>query len=247
MIPGGVLAAFGLPVDVPVRPVGRAIIAEHLVLKPVDDESEANWVAETLAALRPDGVRVARPVRSSDGRWVVDGWTASERVAGRNAPRWHDVLSAGVAFHRVVAHLDRPAFLDQRTHLWARADRLAWGEEEVEQRAPLVDELLSRLRPVEQAPQVVHGDLGGNVLFASGLDPAVIDFSPYWRPSGWALAVVVVDAVVWGRAGFDLVDALPPDERDQLLARATLFRLFCGEAAGPHERWVAQLCRLIDG
>jgi aminoglycoside phosphotransferase (APT) family kinase protein len=143
--------------------------------------------------------------------------------------------------------LERSAVLDTRTHQWARADRLAWGDEQPGEIPALVAALLERVRPVDRPAQIVHGDLGGNVLFASGLDPAVIDFSPYWRPPGWALAIVVVDAVVWGRAGFDLVDALDPDDREQLLARATLFRLFCGEASGPHERWVAHLCRLLDG
>jgi uncharacterized protein (TIGR02569 family) len=227
--------------------VGRALIAEHLVLKQVEDEDESVWVAETLAVLRPDGFRVARPVRAADGRWVFEGWTASERVAGSPGPsRRLEVLAAGRVFHRALAHLARPAMLEGRTHLWARADRLAWGEEAPTVGSALVDALMCRLQPVRQPAQVVHGDLGANVLFASGLPPAVIDFSPYFRPPGWALAVVVVDAIVWGRAGFHLVDALEPDEREQLLARATLFRLFCGEAAGPHERWVEHLCHLLD-
>jgi uncharacterized protein (TIGR02569 family) len=248
VIPGPVLAAFGLPRDVPIRPVGRVVVAEHLVLKQVEDEAESVWVAETLAALRPVGYRVARPVRAADGRWIFDGWAATERVAGNPAPaRRHEVLAAGRVFHRAIAHLPRPVMLDQRTHLWARADRLAWGEEVPTAGSELVDALLARLQPVTQPAQVVHGDLGGNVLFASGLPPAIIDFSPYFRPPGWALAVVVVDAVVWGRAGFELVDALEPDEREQMLARATLFRLFCGEPSGPHQPWVGHLCRLLDG
>jgi uncharacterized protein (TIGR02569 family) len=248
VIPGPVLAAFGLPRDVPIRPIGNVVVAEHLVLKQVADEAESVWVAETLATLRPDGFRVARPVRAADGRWVFEGWTASERVSGSpGRARRREVLAAGRVFHRAIAHLPRPAMCDTRTHLWARADRLAWGEETPREGSQLVDALLHRLAPVQQPAQVVHGDLGGNVLFASGLPPAIIDFSPYFRPPGWALAVVVVDAVVWGRAGFDLVDALEPEERDQLLARATLFRLFCEEPAGPHERWVAHLCQLLDG
>jgi len=40
----------------------------------------------------------------------------------------------------------------------------------------------------------------GNVLFADASPPAVIDFSPYWRPAGLALAVAAVDALMWGGA-----------------------------------------------
>jgi uncharacterized protein (TIGR02569 family) len=246
VIPGRVLRAFGLDVDVPLRPIGRAFVADHLVLKQVDDEAEATWCAETLAQLQPQGVRIARPVPSAAGAWVIDGWTASERVGGRNAPRWRDVIDAGRAFHHATAGVPRPEMLDARTHRWARADRLAWGEDESPDEPPLVSALLQRVRPLDLPSQIVHGDLGGNILFASGLDPAVIDFSPYWRPPGYALAVVVVDAVVWSRTGVDLIDALDAEDRAQLLARATLFRLFCGEPAGAHERWVEHVCRLLD-
>jgi hypothetical protein len=39
--------------------------------------------------------------------------------------------------------------------------------------------------------QLVHGALTAIVLFEQGLAPAVIDFSPYWRPSASGEAVVV--------------------------------------------------------
>ena len=52
----------------------------------------------------------------------------------------------------------------------------------------------------------MHGDLTGNVLFARGLPPAVIDFSPYWRPVGFASAVVVGDALLWEGADESLLD-----------------------------------------
>jgi uncharacterized protein (TIGR02569 family) len=245
MIPGRVLRAFGLDVDVALRPVGKAFVAGDLVLKQVEDAGEAAWCAETMAGLRADGVRLPAPVRSDDGAWVVDGWVATEKVSGRPAPRWNEVIDAGRAFHRALVDVARPAALDTRTHRWARAERQAWGEEEA---APSVfaDALLARTHPLDLPSQVVHGDLAGNVLFAAGLEPAVIDFSPYWRPQGWALAVVVVDAVVWNHAPFQLAHALDEQERDQLLARATLFRLFSGEPSGPYEHWVAHLCDRLD-
>ena len=236
MIPGRVLAAFGLAPDIPIRPMGRVVAAGNLVLKPVDDEAEATWVAEALASLPEDGFRIAPPVQSVDGRWVVDGWSATEKIAGRNERRWEDILAAGDAFHAATASLERPEMLDRRTHVWARADRMAWGEQEP-QPSPLADRLRRYVRPVDLPSQVVHGDLGGNVLFADALPPAVIDFSPYWRPPAWALAVVVVDAVVWHHAPVDLAE-----EHDaQVLARASLFRLYCDEPPRAHERWVEHL------
>ena len=74
--------------------------------------------------------------------------------------------------------------------------------------------------------QVIHGDLTANVLFEAGLPPAVIDFSPYWRPAGFALAVIVADALVWGGADREVL-ALVADEPEfaQLLLRALMRRL----------------------
>ena len=86
--------------------------------------------------------------------------------------------------------------------------------------------LLAALRPVRLQPQLVHGDLGGNVLFAAGEPPAVIDFSPYWRPAGLALAVAAVDALMWSGADPGILDELAGQpELDQLLARALVYRL----------------------
>jgi hypothetical protein len=73
--------------------------------------------------------------------------------------------------------------------------------------------------------QLIHGDLGGNVLFHHALPPAVIDVSPYWRPAAYAAAIVVADAVAWGGAEDDLVERLLRQQGDQLLLRAVLFRV----------------------
>ncbi|MFJ7060541.1 phosphotransferase [Streptomyces microflavus] len=133
---------------------------------------------------RGAGFRVPRPLRSADGSGVVEGWTAAEFVEGRPGPlgQWPGVVATGRAFHAALRTQPRPGFLDRRTHPWAVADRVAWGEEEADVVAELTDPLLALRRPVEAAAQLIHGDLTGNVLFAPGRDPAVIDFSPCWRP-----------------------------------------------------------------
>ena len=72
------------------------------------------------------------------------------------------------------------------------------GARRVEPLAPVADlfhALQSLLRPVHAVNQVIHGDLSGNVLTgnvltAPGRVPAVIDFSPYWRPAAYADAIV---------------------------------------------------------
>jgi uncharacterized protein (TIGR02569 family) len=127
---------------------------------------------------------------------------------------------------------------------WAVADRVAWGEAEGEPLPARVRPLLARRRPVDLPSQLIHGDLSGNVLFHDSLPPAVIDISPYWRPAGYAAAIVVVDAVAWGSAGDDLVARLLEEQGDQLLLRAVLFRVATDPSeVDAHRRVIA----LLDG
>lgn len=63
-------------------------------------------------------------------------------------------------------------------------------------------------------------------MFSVSHPPAVIDFSPYWRPVEFAVGVIVADAIVWGGADESLIDAgYRFDNFDQHLARAELRRI----------------------
>ncbi|MFJ1891273.1 aminoglycoside phosphotransferase [Streptomyces sp. NPDC088170] len=262
--PRAVLDAFGVTgAPVPLTGgQGRSVLVGGAVFKPAEGaeaEAEAEWAASLFERLAPDsGFRVPLPLRAADGRSVVDGWTAAEFLTGEPGPsgHWADVLGAGRALHAALRQYPRPDFLDRRTHPWAVADRVAWGEQDVEViddlAAPL-STLLALRRPVKQdAAQLIHGDLTGNVLFAEGEAPAVIDFSPYWRPPVFAEAVVVADGLLW----FDL----PPDmltygsghpDWQQMLIRALIFRLIAQSGitgpsgrTGPGER--ARYARATD-
>jgi uncharacterized protein (TIGR02569 family) len=208
----------------------------HAVLKPLDLlPAELEWQAEVLGSLDVDGLRLAPPLRAGDGRLVVDGWTAWRRVAGDNEPgRWAEAIEAGRRLQGALAGLDRPAFLDARTHAWSTGDRAAWGELPLEPWLGIghVARLAPLLRPVSDGASLVHGDLTGNVLLAPGLPPAVIDFSPYWRPPPFADAVVVADALVWEGADESLLEAVAGVESfGQYLARALIYRLVTEQEA----------------
>jgi uncharacterized protein (TIGR02569 family) len=189
--------------------------------------AEARWGAGVLAVLpgRWD-FRVARPVQAETGDWIHDGWEAWEHLPGRTDPtRWNAALDAGIAFHRSLAGIARPEFLDERDNPWTRADRIAWGDSDAAD-DPVLVTLMELRRPVRTDAQLVHGDLLGNVLYASGLPPAIIDWSAYWRPTGWAAAVIAVDAMCWHGADTGLADRWSwiPDW-EQVLLRALLFRM----------------------
>ncbi len=98
-------------------------------------------------------------------RWPSTACAAQDSVL--TPPPISDVLSAGRAFHAALRQVPRPNFLDRRAHPWAVGDRVAWDEQDVD----VIDDLsvpfsalLELRRPVTQdAAQLVHGDLTGNV------------------------------------------------------------------------------------
>lgn len=235
-LPGGhVLAAFGLAgSSVSVMESGRHVFrCGNAVLKRAEDPVAAAWIAGIFEHLEVPGVRIARPIRSLDGRWVVAGYFANRHVAGRVDSRYDEIISVADRLGAAFAGIPEPRFLRARTDLWAWAERAAWGEAEAEldrlghgHGARLFAELAAQRRPVQLLPQIIHGDLFGNVLFAGSAEPAVVDMTPYYRPADWAVAIVVVDAVTWGGADIELVDehAQRPGWVE-LVRRATLFRL----------------------
>jgi uncharacterized protein (TIGR02569 family) len=229
--PQHVLAAFGAKDSVPeLVGAGPQWRCDDIALRPVTNPAEASWVAQTFGDLTVPDLRIGRPLRSSDGRHVVGGWVAFRYVSGRPEPRYDDVIAASLRLHKATADLPAPRFIATRADVFAMADRAAAGVEE----APLNPSLGGRLfhvlegtrKPLGLRPQVVHGDLFGNVLFDGPAAPGIIDFTAFHRPPEWAAAVVVVDALAWGGAD----DGLPKrwahlPEWPQVLLHALLFRL----------------------
>ena len=247
--PAAVLSAFavsGRP-DWLAGGQGAAWRSGDVVLKPLDMSIEAlRWQSEVLGSIDTVGLRLAVPLRSRDGELAVDGWTAWPLLAGAHAPRWPEILAVGERFHRALAGVERPsAVLDARTDGWARADRIAWGEAPAADFAglPEVSHLLAARTPVSATNQLIHGDLSGNVLFADGLPPAVIDLSPYWRPAAYASAIVGVDAVLWYGADVGML-AMVADA--QLLVRALLFRLLASRDPAAAAGGYRGAIRLVD-
>ena len=218
---------------------GPAWSCDGVLLRPVSDTVLAAWSAATIEDLGAggvDGVRLARPVRASDGRRVVSGWSACHDVSGEVRPRHDDVVAVSLRLHRALARIERPRFVDDRDDILARADRMAFGERTVtldaETGGDLFAELARRRAAAPVVSQLVHGDLFGTVLFDGGsgdgvdVPPAVLDIVPFWRPIEWAAAVVVVDALAWGGADAGIVGRwahLP--QWPQMLLHGLLFRL----------------------
>jgi len=241
-VPDGVLAAFGVAGIVPVRlPGGQGTTwrAGPVVLKPADSVRAGRWFAEVYEGLNGPGFRVPRPVRAVSGDWLALGWACWQWVPGTAAdwsgvsPRWPELIAGSRALHAALAGVPVPPWRGTEENPWVVGDQVAWGERDpgtllgpaAGELAGQVQLLLAALRPVCLPDQLVHADLAGNVLFADGRPPAVIDFSPLERPAGLPLAVVAVDALQWHQALPQVLDQLADEpELDQLLARALIYR-----------------------
>jgi hypothetical protein len=196
------------------------------------------------------GFRVPQPLGTVTGHGAAGDWVAQDPLAGDwvawqwlpgepaswsgVSPFWPSLIAASRAFHAALAGRPAPPWLGRDGSQWTIGDQVAWGERDpgsvlAAAPGPLAAQLrslLAALRPVRLPTQLIHGDLGGNVLFAAGEPPAVIDFSPYWRPAGLALAVAAVDALTWSGADPAILGELAGEpELEQLLARAHVGRL----------------------
>jgi phosphotransferase family enzyme len=214
---------------------GRAWRAGELVLKPLDRApAEIAWQADVLSSIREDGFRVAPPVPL-----IVERWTAWRYVEGRHEPgRWLDIIAAGERFHAALAGVPRPsAIIDAGVEPWATGDRVAWDGEPFDG----LEDILAALRPVTGPSTLIHGDLTGNVLFHDELPPAIIDFTPYWRPAEFASAIVIADALAWEGAPPELADTVD----SQYLLRALIYRGVTSIAAGTEWRPMLALARTI--
>jgi uncharacterized protein (TIGR02569 family) len=252
-----VLASFGASAGVAPVPLpggqGTAWRAGELVLKPAGDPRVARWTAGLYLSLSGDrdpGFRVPRPLCSAAGDWMAGDrdsgtWVAWQWLPGEPAdwagrsPLWPRLIATSRAFHAALAGRPAPPWLGTDGSQWTTGDQVAWGERDpgsvlADAPEPLAGQLrglLAALRPVRLPAQLIHGDLSGNVLFADGEPPAVIDFSPYWRPAGLALAVAAVDALMWSGADPAILGQLAiqagydPADFGQLLARALVYRL----------------------
>lgn len=260
-----VATAFGLNESVVPLPggEGRTYRSGDIVLRREGDGmiAEAEWLAALFAGIEPDGFRVSRPVRTRGGGFIAGGeWSAWTFVAGKPATAEDipAIIPAVRRFHTALVAAPRPAHLDGRLTPWDRADRWAWGELPDAVPGPFREplrQLASVRRPLDGLPdQLIHGDLNpDNILIALGLPPAIIDFTPYWRPADFGLAVAAywLGPYVGDAAVLRQFAAVP--QFDQLLVRAALRMLLtpvafgAGRIADEYRAATEIVCRHIAG
>jgi uncharacterized protein (TIGR02569 family) len=208
---------------------GTSYLVGNTVLKRAENETEVRWIAETLSRIEEKRFRAPRYLTSTTGTFIVDGWIAYEFLQGRHMKgRWKEKRRVLEDFHNALAAVSMPSFFHERCDHYSLADKMAWGELEIKchkRLQPAVKLLTSRIKQIDLPNQIIQGD-PGNILFSPCAPPAIIDFSPYWRPVEFSLAVLIVDALVWEGASESIFQVFRDVVHlDQLLLRAELRRV----------------------
>ena len=182
-VPEHVRAAFqldGSPEPVPAL-WGEAVRYGRVVVSPAAASAAVSGkLREKLAGAAP-GLRVSRPVRATDGRLTVGGFSATEFVPGSPAARIDEVVAGALLFDDCLANLDAPTAPPQSPDPWVEADR----------------EVFAGLRA--NGPQSVAClDFLARCVFEGINPPALVGLTPSAgpRPVGYTAALVIVDGLL---------------------------------------------------
>ncbi len=177
----------------------------NIVLKRIRETSLENdhspelaaWMAEFTSRIPQTGFRLPRPLPTGEDTWITDdGWAATEFLAGHH-PRMGEIpgcIRAIQSFHLALAQIPAHPQMNDNHTAWGLAHQWSWGEKPAKVQSelqPLVDRLYALRQPISSAPwQLIHADLNPeNILVEPGLAPAFLDFSPFWGPPEFAMAI----------------------------------------------------------
>ena len=235
----------------------------QLALSEVADSEVAAWSAKVRESLQPEGLRIARPVRTTDGRYLMAGWRASHYVDGAVAKRVDETVGAALRLADALASVEVPNFAVAHVTKQASpkdnfvlADRAAWSEDptlmlnttvppevQATEKWAWALDCSNRLRhswqPIDAPDQVGHADMLATTIFHGTQAPVVTDIVGVAHPHGYTAAQVMVDGLIAGVVDERITDRFShlPDN-DQLMLRSLLYRIYIHALSEEHDETV---------
>ena len=235
----------------------------QLALSEVADSEVAAWSAKVRESLQPEGLRIARPVRTTDGRYLMAGWRASHYVDGAVAKRVDETVGAALRLADALASVEVPNFAVAHVTKQASpkdnfvlADRAAWSEDptlmlnttvppdvQATEKWAWALDFSNRLRhswqPIDAPDQVGHADMLATTIFHGTQAPVVTDIVGVAHPHGYTAAQVMVDGLIAGVVDERITDRFShlPDN-DQLMLRGLLYRIYIHALSEEHDETV---------
>ncbi len=267
-LPNHVRDSFHVPPQAQPQQLGAAWdygwLLDTVVLIQVSQPDRAAWSSRLRENLQVPGVRIVRPVRSTDGRFINAGWRASHYVAGNLAARVDETVAAALRLDTALAEVPIPDIFNQgvdQQDVFAVADKAAWRDEHDtvvldpsipahEMVATIVPKVRDLLRPFveKRAMQVTHADMLATTIYAGTQPPTVTDIVGVAHPHGYTAAQTIVDALIMNATDARIIDRFSQiPELPQLLLRALLYRLYvhalhpqATSNTGTNLEWAAQ-------
>ncbi|KQB84117.1 TIGR02569 family protein [Corynebacterium oculi] len=192
------------------------------------------WSARVRDRLTVPGLTVARPVRSTDGRFVAGGWRASTFEEGDLVQRVDETVVAALRLEAALAKVEEQPDTSG-DDVFSVADRCAWspdvGAVDMGLKNARLREIIQALRAAREdisAPTGIgHADMLGTTVYAEGSGPVLTDLVGVIRPHGYTAAQVMVDALLLEATDegiFERFSHIP--DLEQLAVRAVLYRAY---------------------
>ena len=203
-VPAHVLSAFQLDDETP-APAGQfwddGLRFGRVVLARATETSAWSGKAREKAE-PPEGLRISRPVRATDGRLIVGGYRATEFAPGEPRERVDEAVAAALRYDDAVTGIDVPA--GESSLSWIADDRAVW-----------------RGTAYSGDMVVAHLDFLAHLLFDGHAAPVLTDFAPSagLRPRGYTAALVIVDGLLAGAVDTDILARWSHVPRLQWLAQ----------------------------
>ncbi|WP_034650187.1 TIGR02569 family protein [Corynebacterium vitaeruminis] len=218
-----------------------------MVFSQVAHHDRCAWSARVRETLKPEGLRVVRPVRSADGRFTNAGWRVNSYVAGIVTKRVDETVAAALRLDEALAEVEIPdSFYEvDESDLFSIADHWAWSDNPYERvefdrsipaqetSAELLEKISRLLKPIDAPVQVTHADMFGTTIYAGTQAPTVTDLVGVAHPFGYTAALTIVDALTMEATDEAIIDRFSHIPHiDQLLLRALAYRV-CVHALHP--------------
>lgn len=192
------------------------------------------WSARVRDRLEVPGVTVARPVRSTDGRFVAGGWRASAFLEGELVDRVDETVVAALRLEEALAGVEEKPDTSG-DDVFSVADRCAWspdvGAVDMGLKNHRLREVIQTLRAAREetsAPECIgHADMLGTTVYPEGGGPVLTDLVGVVHPHGYTAVQAIVDALLIGATDegiFERFSHIP--DAEQLALRALLYRAY---------------------
>lgn len=204
----------------------------NIILKKNDgDNTNIDYISEILNEISSRNYRIAKPVISNKGSYLEDGYIAAYYEEGHHIfDNIKETIRISKIFHKDIANYRIDRMQDANTQ-WSIAMDIIFRQRAIpnyvdSDNLKICLKLINKLELPKDKLQIIHGDIGGNILYHNNLPPCIIDFSPLIAPSKMAEAIALVDYAAWvKRNTTDIENLLPFDEYKIFIQCAVLFRL----------------------